>query len=1259
MIDCFLPCEMANEMTEMLTSLGQSKYTSHIYILGKSSLHEENNHNELYRSIALSEVKSSHAMRTIAKHAQAPYLLLSLKSSPVTFIPGAISRLLQVAEGTKAAMVYCDRYITLEGEQKSHLTIDYQKGSIRDDFDFGQIVLIRTKLLLQYLEEAPNSNYQFAGWYDFRLFLSRVGQIFHLNEKLYIEQEADNRKSGDKQFDYVNPNNREVQIELEKVATAHLAALNALVDTTKYKKVDFKEQDFDVEASVIIPVFNREKTIADALLSALQQQAKFAFNVIVVDNHSTDNTTQIITSIANEYPNLVHIIPQDHHLGIGGCWNEAINSPWCGRFAVQLDSDDLYSSPHTLQKIVDAFYQEQCAMLVGSYRICDFQLQTLPPGLIDHKEWTPENGCNNALRINGLGAPRAFFTPLLRQIQVPNTSYGEDYALGLAFSRQYKIGRIYEELYLCRRWGGNSDAALSNEKVNANNFYKDQLRSIEIEARQQQNKSKDKNDINESLYRFFDRQLEVWEAPRQRFKQLNYVEVKEVVCDNIAVKVQFNPARMVSTGAKIDAKSIGERPCFLCAKNRPSEQILKTIDEKVDLLINPFPILPIHFTIPARKHQDQLIAGHYGEIYKILSIYPDLLVFYNGPKCGASAPDHLHFQAGASGVVPLQIEWQRISRNREVLLSIDAHNDISFLPTYLCPAFLIRSNNASDNQSLFKQLYNALPQHAGDTEPMMNILAWRVGNEYITVVIPRNRHRPTCYDAEGDAQFLISPGAIDMAGLLITPRLTDFERLTEQQIKQLYHEVGITKDMAEEIKNTLKAQIEEKIQTHIFTAYTKAPDVSVGIMSGETICFELNQTYQAKGTEVRGKQEVRFEEGAISWNGNLYRELVFHPLASSASFSLQDVVIGVNFHWEQKETQTFLGTLKLVVESDKIYAINVLSVEKYLESVISSEMKATSGMELLKAHAVISRSWLLAQIEKRKQHENSGASFFSFVKKENELIKWYDREDHTIFDVCADDHCQRYQGITKATSKNVVEAIKATFGQILMYQGEICDARFSKCCGGMVEEYKYCWEDMDKPYLQVVRDNPNPQVEVDLTQEEIAQQWIRSNPDAFCNTTDEKILSQVLNDFDQSTKDFYRWTVRFEQEELQKLIARKTGIEFGNIIDLIPLERGKSGRIWKLQIVGTKRTFTIGKELEIRRTLSESHLYSSAFVVDKENINSEGIPQHFILTGAGWGHGVGLCQIGAAMMGEKGYNYQYILSHYYPNSELKRLYKPS
>ena len=1150
-----------------------------------------------------------------------------------------------------------------EGALTKHPAIDYQAGSLRDDFDFGSLWLIKSQALLDYVAQTDRVDYQYAGLYDLRLYLSRKGEIFHLNEYLYTEAELDTRKSGEKQFDYVNPRNREVQIEMERACTAHLEKVGAIVDTNFYRQPDFDEQDFACEASVVIPVFNREKTIADAVKSALSQKTNFPYNVIVVNNHSTDSTGEILDSIDDG--RLIQIVPGRTDLGIGGCWNVAVNSDHCGKFAVQLDSDDLYSSPKTLQKIVDAFHEQKAAMIIGSYRMCDFDLNTLPPGLIDHKEWTEDNGCNNALRINGLGAPRAFFTPLVRQIQFPNTSYGEDYALGLAFSRRYRIGRIYDELYLCRRWGGNSDAALSVERVNANNLYKDRLRTMELKARQQMLQGKADIMEDSSISRFFNRQLEMWEDARHRFRDLKHVEVRQL---SDQLKVQFNPARIVSTGAKIDKHTLGERPCFLCERNRPKEQMTKQIDDHFQLLVNPFPILPVHFTIPATKHQPQSIYRHYGEMHRLLSLHSELMVFYNGPKCGASAPDHLHFQAGTSGVLPLQTNWQRLSRNLTDVISLNDEEKISVLRDFLVPAFVIISKSEDSDEELFHRLYRSMPMRGDESEPMMNIIAWRKGDEFISVVIPREKHRPDAYFAEGEAQMMVSPGALDMAGLIITPREEDFSKINLDKATALLCECGISAEKMEAIVSNLKASAatahEHPLQ--LLAGKGKQPNVNVGIVSGQKIHFSLNKPYLAKGEMVTGEQEVAFSEGGILWNGNQYSSLTFHPQSADASFSLSDVTIGVNFHWERKETQTFLGTLHFVVESDKICAINELPVERYLESVISSEMSATSSLELLKAHAVISRSWLLAQMKKRREVAESGNNFFSFVKKDDRLIRWYDREDHTIFDVCADDHCQRYQGITKETSPHVAEAIRQTKGQILMDGDDICDARFSKCCGGVTEEFQYCWEDTPKNYLSSVRDiiqgvksvgSAAPAPLPSLQDEAAADAWIRSNPPAFCNTTDKKILSQVLNDYDQETADFYRWKVTLTQEKLKQLLDEKLKMNFGDILDLQAEERGKSGRISKLRIVGTEKTFVIGKELEIRRALSDTHLYSSAFVVDRCDIDEKGVPQRFDIIGAGWGHGVGLCQIGAAVMGEEGFDYDAILLHYYQGAEIKKVYK--
>lgn len=1256
-IDLFLPCEYIDDAQNALSVLHEYKTVQHIHFLVSADFAAHHQVPEGCTFVITDRLESSNTIVSIAENTDADYVMICTRHTTIGWGNNTLERFLRVADDTDAVMVYADHYKMVEGKMEKHPVIDYQSGSLRDDFDFGSLWCIKAQALADYIAQPDREEYQFAALYDLRLYLSRVGEIFHLNEFLYSEAELDTRKSGEKQFDYVNPRNREVQIEMEKACTQHLGKVGALIDTTFYRQPDFGEQDFEYEASVIIPVFNREKTVADAVKSALGQKANFKFNVIVVNNHSTDRTGEILDELKAD--NLIQIVPKRTDLGIGGCWNEAINSSFCGKFAVQLDSDDLYSSPKILQKIVDAFYKQKAAMIIGSYRMCDFALNTLPPGLIDHKEWTDENGCNNALRINGLGAPRAFFTPLVRQIQFPNTSYGEDYALGLAFSRRYRIGRIYEELYLCRRWGGNSDAALSVEKVNANNLYKDRLRTMELKARQHMLQGKADIMEDSSISRFFNRQLEVWTDARHRFRDLKHVETRQF---SDQLKLQWNPARIVSTGAKIDKKTLGERPCFLCDKNRPKEQMSKQIDEKFHLLVNPFPILPVHFTIPARKHQPQLIYKNYGEMHRFISLHSDLMVFYNGPKCGASAPDHLHFQAGTNGILPLQTNWQRLSRNLTDIISLNDEEKISVVLDFIVPAFVIISKSAESDEALFRRLYKAMPQRGDETEPMMNIISWRKGEEFISVVIPREKHRPEAYFAEGDAQFVVSPGALDMSGLIITPREEDFRKLTEEKALSLLQECGVSEEKMNAIIAKLKASKDaEDAAEASSTLYNKGkqPDVTVGIVSAQKIHFSLNKPYLAKGEKVLGEQVVEFSEGGVLWNGNQYSQLTFHPQSADASFSLSGVTIGVNFHWERKETQTFLGTLRFVVESDKIVAINELPVEKYLESVISSEMSATSSLELLKAHAVISRSWLLAQMKKRREVAESGNNFFSFTKKEDTLIRWYDREDHTLFDVCADDHCQRYQGITKETSPHVAEAIRQTKGQILMDGDEICDARFSKCCGGITEEFQYCWEDTPKTYLTAVRDIalgvehtlPN------LTNEEEAEKWIRFNPPAFCNTQDKKILSEVLNDYDQETVNFYRWKETLSQEKLQQLIADKLKMDLGAILDMKAVERGKSGRISKLQIIGTEKIFTIGKELEIRRTLSDSHLLSSAFVVDKYDKDEQGVPQRFELIGAGWGHGVGLCQIGAAVMGEQGYHYDAILLHYYQGAEIKKLYK--
>ena len=467
-IECFVPSMSAEDMSVTVESFSRSDAFTGVTILTGVSL------------------RSTETLRSIAEAVSEKYMLIYTKDMPLEMGMFALDRILCIAEDTGADMLYADHYKMIDGQRKKHPLIACQKGALRDDFDFGSVLVFKSSSFRRAVR-AMETDYEFGALYDLRL---RMKNIVHVNEYLYTEIETDNRKSGEKQFDYVDPRNRAVQIEMEKVCTEHLKRIGAWLEP-KFKEPDINEfagTPFEVTATVVIPVFNRVRTVKDAVESALSQKCDFPYNVIVVDNHSTDGTTELLNEIAAADGRLVHIIPAKHDLGIGGCWNLAVHHELCGEYAVQLDSDDVYSGPDTLQKIVDAFREQKCAMVVGTYQMTDFDMNPIPPGIIDHREWTEDNGRNNALRINGLGAPRAFWTPLLRNINLPNTSYGEDYALGLRISREYRIGRIYDVLYCCRRWEGNSDAALDIDRVNANNQYKDRIRTWELEARLRMNR---------------------------------------------------------------------------------------------------------------------------------------------------------------------------------------------------------------------------------------------------------------------------------------------------------------------------------------------------------------------------------------------------------------------------------------------------------------------------------------------------------------------------------------------------------------------------------------------------------------------------------------------------------------------------------------------------------------------------------------------------------------------------------------------------
>ena len=750
-------------------------------------------------NVGINEINTSEGIRRICSMADTDFVLLYTKPYPLNLGYKAIERMADYLTPECAGMAYADHYIMKEGVCAPHPVIDYQEGSVRDDFDFGSLIMFRTDILRRAAESLKaQKEYYYSGLYALRLAVSRIARIVHIREFLYTEVENDLRKSGEKQFDYVDPRNRNVQIEREEAFTFHLRKIGAYLPQ-RTRLIDTEKGDFSCEASVIIPVRNRVRTIDDAIKSVLEQETDFKFNVIIIDNHSTDGTTECIDRYKDN-EKVVHIVPERTDLGIGGCWNMGIDHPACGRYAVQLDSDDLYSSLKTLQTIVDKFRTEKCAMVIGSYRMTNFSLETLPPGVIDHKEWTDGNGHNNALRINGLGAPRAFYTPLLREIRVPNTSYGEDYALGMAFSRNYKIGRIYDVVYLCRRWEGNSDAALSIEKINQNNAYKDSLRTLEINMRRGQAKKE--------ADEFTDTQFKKWELCRKNHEALKDIKTKCLNINGNEIKVQFNPARAVSTLAKLDKSSINARPCFLCTKNKPEEQDSISIDAgmKFSIRINPYPILPGHLTISSEEHIPQTLADK-AEMQlpmKILQKIEDYFgqgyaIFYNGAKCGASAPDHFHFQAARKKDIPFIAQWNEIFKSaiEDDIAGIQSGDVCKAYSVngFACPIKVFTSLSGNIDTALFFNYLDSLPVHEGEPEPRYNMFAWRDDEgRFICAYFPREAHRPSCYFAEGKEQILVSPGALDMAGLIVTPREEDFRKINEADITRIYKEVSSWKN---------------------------------------------------------------------------------------------------------------------------------------------------------------------------------------------------------------------------------------------------------------------------------------------------------------------------------------------------------------------------------------------------------------------------------------------------------------------------------
>ncbi len=732
--------------------------------------------------------------------------------------------------------------------------------------------------------------------------------------------------------------------------------------------------------------------------------------------------------------------------------------------------------------------------------------------------------------------------------------------------------------------------------------------------------------MDNQIDKFVKDQLSVWPLAAENYRSLKKAGSKVLSIGGLPVTVQLNPCRRISSEASLDKESINRRPCFLCPENRPAEQTNMEFEgrkgRRYRVTLNPYPIFPSHLVISSFEHTPQSIWHRYQDLLDFVRENNEYLGFYNGPESGASAPDHMHFQACPQGLTPLQNRVDELlaagdDKTLDYLTNVKEAR-LFHLNEYARGVFVLCGATAKSTAKLFYRLLDCAPVPDGSSEPKMNIIAWCHEGEYRTAVIFRERHRPHNYSSSGADHLAMSPGCADLAGVYVTTREEDFDKLDAGLLSQVVREVAASEETEKEI---------------IWRLTRSQRRLEVGIMSGSEIEFEII-------SDGAGRQKVEYSQGRISYNGALYDELVFEAqteatMFAEPSFILYGVTIGVDFHWERKVTQKFAGTLKFIVDGGKVTAVNIVGVEDYLLSVISSEMKASAGLEFLKAHAVISRSWVMAQVEHRQSHvsRTPGPScpVSEPVEGAEEYIKWFDHDDHTLFDVCADDHCQRYQGLTMAVGDTVRKAIDQTWGLVLTSEGKICDARFSKCCGGRMELFSTCWEDKDYPYLQPLPDTAD----------------CVEGGDVFCDTKDEKILSQVLNDYDLETKDFYRWRTEYSRAEVSDLVRRRSGMDFGTIRDLVPVERGPSGRLKRLKVVGDKKTMIIGKELIIRRWLSDSHLKSSAFEVHWDG-------DHLTLDGSGWGHGVGLCQIGAAVMAAKGYSFDRILLHYYPGSTLER-----
>ena len=697
----------------------------------------------------------------------------------------------------------------------------------------------------------------------------------------------------------------------------------------------------------------------------------------------------------------------------------------------------------------------------------------------------------------------------------------------------------------------------------------------------------------DTISKFIRDQLSVWPLAAANFRALKSMQVRPVAIDGIPATIQFNPCRITSSTARIDESYLASRPCFLCVDNRPREQFHLKFEgrkgRRYNIQVNPYPIFPGHLVIARSEHVPQAIWHHLPDMLDFARTYTSYTVYYNGPRSGASAPDHLHFQAVPRGLLPLETALDAFLDAPGDPLARVKDASIYHYRHYTRGVYGLKATTTKSLAKLFYQLLDCCPVMDEGLEPRFNLYAWFKPDtgEYRLMTVLRTEIRSHHYEAEGPEHLTISPGAAEMAGVFVAPCEEDYLKATPAQLACMLEEVSVTPGDEQLINGRLTR---------------RQPRIEVGIMSAPEIRFEII-------SDGAGIQKVSAEGDRISYNGTLYDELYFDSITrstlfSESSFRLYGVPIGIDFHWQRTQDQEFAGSLKFIAEDGKVTAVNRVGLEDYLLSVISSEMRADAPLEFLKAHAVISRSWALARMEARRSPSTAETAL-----------------PHARYDVCADDHCQRYQGLTLAVGEGVRRAVDETWGRTLRYGGVLCDTRFSKCCGGRTEIFSTCWEDRDYPYLQSVED-------------------------PWCNCADRTLLSKVLNDYDLETSDFHDWNQRYTTAELSALVRDRTGIDFGAIESLEPLERGESGRIKSLRITGSKESRTIGKELAIRKALSPSHLKSSWFDVSREG----GV---WTLTGHGWGHGVGLCQIGAAAMAAAGYDYRQILQHYYKGASVE------